>query len=207
MYFLRTNYLTLNSECSLTGSILAGILTDAERTPPAELYSEPHWYACYTRARHEKQVEAQLRQRGMESYLPLVQQMRQWSDRKKAVQFPLFPSYVFGRFRLADLHNVLTTPGVSTIVRANGYPTPIPPGDLDNVKHFVAALADSGLEPDPRPFLAEGQWVRVMEGPFEGVEGIVVEARGRKRVLVGLAAIGQGLEIDIDTRLLKAIKR
>jgi transcription termination/antitermination protein NusG len=191
----------------LTGSILAGILTDAERTPPAELYSEPHWYACYTRARHEKQVEAQLRQRGMESYLPLVQQMRQWSDRKKAVQFPLFPSYVFGRFRLADLHNVLTTPGVSTIVRANGYPTPIPPGDLDNVKHFVAALADSGLEPDPRPFLAEGQWVRVMEGPFEGVEGIVVEARGRKRVLVGLAAIGQGLEIDIDTRLLKAIKR
>jgi hypothetical protein len=46
-----------------------------------------------------------------------------------------------------------------------------------------------------------------MEGPFEGVEGIVVEARGRKRVLVGLAAIGQGLEIDIDTRLLKAIKR
>jgi transcriptional antiterminator NusG len=191
----------------LTGSILAGILTDAERTPPAELYSEPHWYACYTRARHEKQVEAQLRQRGMESYLPLVQQMRQWSDRKKAVQFPLFPSYVFGRFRLADLHHVLTTPGVSTIVRANGYPTPIPPGDLDNVKHFVAALADSGLEPDPRPFLAEGQWVRVMEGPFEGVEGIVVEARGRKRVLVGLAAIGQGLEIDIDTRLLKAIKR
>ena len=191
----------------MTGSILAGILTDAERTPPAELYSEPHWYACYTRARHEKQVEAQLRQRGMESYLPLVQQMRQWSDRKKAVQFPLFPSYVFGRFRLADLHAVLTTPGVSTIVRANGYPTPIPPGDLDNVKHFVAALADSGLEPDPRPFLAEGQWVRVMEGPFEGVEGIVVEARGRKRVLVGLAAIGQGLEIDIDTRLLKAIKR
>ena len=191
----------------MTGSILAGILTDAERTPPAELYSEPHWYACYTRARHEKQVEAQLRQRGMESYLPLVQQMRQWSDRKKTVQFPLFPSYVFGRFRLADLHAVLTTPGVSTIVRANGYPTPIPPGDLDNVKHFVAALADSGLEPDPRPFLSEGQWVRVMEGPFEGVEGIVVEARGRKRVLVGLAAIGQGLEIDIDTRLLKAIKR
>jgi transcriptional antiterminator NusG len=191
----------------LTGSILAGILTDAERTPPAELYSEPHWYACYTRARHEKQVEAQLRQRGMESYLPLVQQVRQWSDRKKTVQFPMFPSYVFGRFTLTDLHAVLTTPGVSTIVRANGYPTPIPPGDLDNVKHFVAALADSGLEPDPRPFLSEGQWVRVMEGPFEGVEGVVVEARGRKRVLVGLAAIGQGLEIDIDTRLLKAIKR
>jgi transcription antitermination factor NusG len=191
----------------LTGSILADILSDAERTPPARLYAEPHWYACYTRARHEKQVETQLRERGLDSYLPLVTQVRQWSDRKKAVQFPLFPSYVFGRFTLSEVHAVLTTPGVSTIVRANGYPTPIPSGDLDNVKHFVAALAESGIEPDPRPFLAEGQWIRVSQGPFEGVEGIVVERRGRKRVLVGLAAIGQGLEIDIDTRLLKAIKR
>ena len=191
----------------MAGSILAGILSDAERTPPERLYSEPHWYACYTRARHEKQVETQPRQRGVDSYLPLVQQVRQWSDRKKAVQFPLFPSYVFGRFTLSEVHAVLTTPGVSTIVRANGYPTPIPSGDLDNVKKFVAALAELGLEPDPRPFLTEGQWVRVLEGPFEGVEGVVVERRGRKRVLVGLAAIGQGLEIDIDTRLLKPVKR
>lgn len=191
----------------MTGSILAGILSDAERTPPDRLYAEPHWYACYTRARHEKQVEAQLRQRGLDSYLPVVKQVRQWSDRKKAVQFPLFPSYVFGRFTLSEVHAVLTTPGVSTIVRANGYPTPIPAGDLENVRRFVAAIAELGLDPDPRPFLTEGQWVRVQEGPFEGVEGVVVERRGRKRVLVGLAVIGQGLEVDIDTRLLKPIKR
>lgn len=191
----------------MAGSILAGVLSDAERTPPAQLYTEPHWYACYTRARHEKQVEVQLRQRGLESYLPLVQQIRQWSDRKKAVQFPLFPSYVFGRFTLSEVHAVLTTPGVSTIVRANGYPTPIPERDLENVKTFVSALAESGIQPDARPFLAEGQWVRVLEGPFEGVEGVVVERRGRKRVLVGLAAIGQGLEVDIDTRLVKPIRR
>jgi transcriptional antiterminator NusG len=191
----------------VTGSILAGILTDAERTPPAQLYAEPHWYACYTRARHEKQAESQLRQRGLESYLPLIQQIRQWSDRKKVVQFPLFPSYVFGRFTLREVHAVLTTPGVSTIVRANGYPTPIPDADLNNVKRFADALAESGIEPETRPFLTEGQWIRVLEGPFEGVEGVVVERRGRKRVLVGLAAIGQGLEIDIDTRLLRPIKR
>lgn len=191
----------------MAGSILAGVLSDAECTPPAQLYTVPHWYACYTRARHEKQVETQLKQRGLESYLPLVQQVRQWSDRKKAVQFPLFPSYVFGRFTLSEMHAVLTTPGVSTIVRANGYPTPIRERDLENVKTFVSALAEAGLEPDRRPFLLEGQWVRVLEGPFAGVEGIVVERRGRKRVLVGLAAIGQGLEIDIDTRLLKPIRR
>lgn len=182
-------------------------MSDAERTPPAQLYEAPHWYACYTRARHEKQVETLLRERGFESYLPLVAMERQWKDRRKLVQFPLFPSYVFGRFTLKELHGVLTTPGVSTIVRANGYPTPIPERDIANVQTFVRALTTAGIEAEQRPFLAEGQWVKVLEGPFEGVEGIVVEQRGRKRVLVGLEAIGQGLEIDIDTRLLKPIRR
>jgi transcription antitermination factor NusG len=189
------------------GSILAGILTETERTPPDKLYEEPHWFACYTRARAEKRVEALLKQRGFESYLPLIAQVRQWKDRKKVIEFPLFPSYVFGRFTLKQLHGVLTTPGVSTIVRANGYPTPVPERDILNVQRFARAIVETGIEPDKRPFLAEGQWVRVLDGPFEGVEGIVVEQRGRKRVLVGVQAIGQGLEIDIDTRLLKPIRR
>lgn len=189
------------------GAKLAGILNDAERLPPEQLYEAPHWYACYTRARHEKQVESLLRERGFESYLPLVSVERQWKDRKKLVQFPLFPSYVFGRFTLKEMHGVLTTPGVSTIVRSNGYPTPIPERDIDNVQRFARAMAVSGETGDQRPFIGTGHWVRVLEGPFEGVEGVVVEQRGRKRVLVGVEAIGQGLEIDIDTRLLKPIRR
>lgn len=191
----------------MKGSILAGALGSAGQTAPEHLYSEPHWFACYTRARHEKQVELLLQQRGFESYLPLVPQMRQWKDRKKLVEFPLFPSYVFGRFTLKELHGVLTTPGVSTIVRANGYPTPIPERDIENVRRFATAISETGIEPEQRPFLAEGQWVKVLDGPFEGIEGIVIEQRGRKRVLVGVEAIGQGLEIDIDTRLLKPIRR
>jgi transcription antitermination factor NusG len=191
----------------MKGFILAGTRNEAERNPPDHLYSEPHWYACYTRARHEKQVEQLLQQRGFESFLPLIPRVRQWKDRKKLVEFPLFPSYVFGRFTLTELHGVLTTPGVSTIVRASGYPTPIPERDIENVRRFAQAIAETGVEPEQRPYLEEGQWVRVLEGPFEGVEGIVIEQRGRKRVLVGVEAIGQGLEIDIDARLLKPIRR
>jgi len=191
----------------MAGSILAAILTDSERTPPQLLYTEPHWYACYTRSRHEKHVEAALRDRGFESYLPVVPRVRQWKDRRKMVDFPLFPSYVFGRFTLKELHAVLTTRGVSTIVRANGYPTPIEEAEILNVRRFAAAISQTGVEPDQRPFLVEGQWVKVVEGPFEGVEGIVVEQRGRKRVLVGVEAIGQGLEIDIDAKLLRPIRR
>lgn len=189
------------------GSILAGVRAHLERTPPEQLYAEPHWFACYTRARHEKQVESLLRQRGFESYLPLIPTVRQWKDRRKLVEFPLFPSYVFGRFTLKELHGVLTTPGISTVVRANGYPTPIPEIDIANVQRFAQGIAESGSQFEQRPFLTEGQWVKILEGPFEGVEGIVVEQRGRKRVLVGVEAIRQGLEIDIDARLLKPIRR
>jgi transcription antitermination factor NusG len=173
-------------------------------TPPA-LYVEPRWYACYTRARHEKQVHDLLLQRGRESYLPLVPQMRQWKDRKKLVEMPVFPSYVFSRFTLRDLHEILTIPGVSTIVRSNGYPTPIADREIENVRKFADALAETGTLPEVRPLIDEGDWVRINDGPFQGVEGIVIEQRGRRRVLVGLKAIGSALEIDIDTRSLRTI--
>jgi len=174
---------------------------------PAVLYLEPRWYACYTRARHEKQVESLLAQKGLESYLPVVPQERQWKDRKKLVAWPLFPSYVFARFTLRDVHDVLVVPGVSTIVRVDGRPTPIPDQELENVRRFVGVVAQTGALPEVRPLIEEGDWVRVVEGPFLGVEGRVVERRGRRRVLVGLGAIGQGLEVDIDTQMLKVIAR
>ena len=164
---------------------------------------EARWYACYTRSRHEKQVDRLLRQRGIESYLPVVPRVRQWKDRKKLVAWPLFPSYVFGRFGLEELHQVLSTPGVATVVRANGQPVPIAAEDVENVRRFAAALADHEMDLEVRPFLREGQWVEVTDGPFEGVRGVVIERRNRRRVLVGLEAIGQGLEIDVDTRLLR----
>jgi transcription termination/antitermination protein NusG len=172
---------------------------------PAALYASPHWYACSTRARHEKRVSEQLSRRGVETYLPVVLRERQWSDRRKLVEFPMFPGYVFGRFTLEEIQRVVTVPGVATVVRHNGVPSPIPEGELENVRRFVAALAETGEIPEPRP-LEPGEAVRVMHGPFEGVEGVVVERRGRRRVLVGLKTIGQGMEIDIDGRNLHPIR-
>ncbi len=173
--------------------------------PPAELFARRHWYACFTRARHEKRVRTALAQRGFEAYLPLYPRKRQWKDRKKVVDWPLFPSYVFLRMTLRELHRVLATPGVSTVVRTGEYPTPIPEAELENVRRFVHALTVSGSEPDPWPFLREGQWVRVVRGPFEGVYGIIRERRGRKRMLVGLEKIGQGFEVDIAAGDLKPV--
>ena len=187
-----------------------GLAPRDEATPgtaPPALYVEARWYACYTRSRHEKRVEALLSQKGIQSYLPVVPQLRQWKDRKTLVAWPLFPSYVFARFTLREVHDVLVVPGVSTIVRVDGRPIPIPDEELANVRRFAGALAETGVVPKPRPLLREGEWVRIVEGPFLGVEGRVIERRGRRRVLVGLAAIGQGLEVDVDAQRLKVIAR
>src|SRR5438046_3559144 len=62
------------------------------------------WYAIQTRSRHEEFVDSQLKQRGVTTFLPLVNELRRWSDRQKLVQLPLFSSYVFARF-VASVEN------------------------------------------------------------------------------------------------------
>jgi transcription antitermination factor NusG len=164
---------------------------------PSRLYDEPHWYACHTRARHEKTVDALLRRAVIESYLPTTLRESRWKDRKKMVLFPLFPGYVFARFDLHQLTQVLCTHGVAAVVSARGYPTPIPASEIETVRLVTSAVTDPGTELESAPLMSKGHWVRVTAGPFRGVEGVVVERRGRQRVLVGITAIGQGLEVDI----------
>lgn len=182
---------------------LAWKLTEVENA--VETGAHRRWYACYTRARHEKRVDRLFSERGIESYLPIVPQTRQWKDRKKVVNWPMFPSYVFTRFAPREVSQVLRVPGVVSVVRSNGELVAVSVEELDNVRRFAHALATQQVQPELRPYLAEGQWVRVIDGPFEGITGIVIERRTRKRVLVGLKAIGQGLEVDIGTRSLTPI--
>lgn len=174
---------------------------------PERLYVVPQWYACFTRSRAEKRVEELLRERGLDSYLPRVVREQQWKDRKKKVEWPLFPGYVFGRFTLADVHTVLTTPGVSTIVRQGGVPSAIPDEELENVRKVARVLAELGELPPVRPLLDEGDRVMVVDGPFKGIVGVVSEVRGRGRILVGLTSIGQGLEIEVGERVLERLPR
>ncbi|MGH7504145.1 MAG: UpxY family transcription antiterminator, partial [Longimicrobiales bacterium] len=162
------------------------------------------WYAAYTFARREKKAQASLREYGFESYLPCVPRVRQWHDRKKVVEFPLFAGYIFVRFPPQRLHVLLDVPGVVYIVRANGQLASIGNAEIENIARFVSGLERSGVEPAQVTF-AEGHIVRVTEGPFQGVEGVVLQRRGRRRVLVGIRSIGIGFEVNIDNRLLQRV--
>ena len=170
------------------------------------------WYACYTRARHEKRVTAHLRDRGVEAYLPLVARLRQWHDRRKLVEFPLFPSYVFARFRGGELSRVLATPGMVDIVRFAGYPSAIPSAEIDNVRRLTSALRatpPSLAEPHLVPIIEEGEPVRIVSGPFAGIEGCIAQARGRNRALirVGIEIIRQGIQIEVGTASIRRLTR
>ncbi len=170
-----------------------------------ETRNKQYWYACYTRGRHEKQVEILLREREIESYLPLVRARRQWKDRVKLVDWPLFPSYVFGRFAMDDLSRVLATRGVVGVIRVGDRPVALSEDEIENVRRFAAALGSAGVEPEPEPLVEKGLRVRICEGPFTGVEGVVAETSRGRRVLVGVRGIGQGFAVDVDVRCLKPV--
>lgn len=180
-----------------TRAVEASFLPGRARAPDL-LYDEPHWYACQTRSRHEKVVERLLLHQNIETYLPVAVRESQWKDRRKQIAFPLFPGYVFARFTLHELIRVVSTHGVGRVVSARGYPTPIPSSEIESVRLLSTAAAATGIPAEPVDLVRQGTWVRVSAGPFKGVRGIVVERRGRRRVLVGIVAIGQGLEVDID---------
>jgi len=159
---------------------------------------ENHWYALYTRSRHEKRVAEALEQRGFDVYLPVIPRVSDWHDRKKTVLWPLFPGYVFVRFNRASASQVLSVPGSVQVIGVAGQPAPIPDEDIDNVRIFVAALTTTGVPPAVREVLESGTPAQIISGPFAGVRGMVLEDRSGKVVLqVGLKVIGQGLRLEV----------
>jgi transcription antitermination factor NusG len=165
------------------------------------------WYALYTRARHEKKVDRLLRLREFEVFLPLVPRESQWHDRRKIVDWPLFPGYVFARFGLKATAQILGTPGVATIVRQDGVPAAISDLEIENVRRLASVVTETGSLPEPTPMVECGQQARISKGPFTGVHGVVVQRRGSGRVLIqiGLDVIGQGIKLEIEESSLQEL--
>lgn len=165
--------------------------------PPPELVTDPHWYACRTKARAEKQVERRLADNGLETYLPLVKLERQWADRTKRVGFPLFPGYTFARFPQQDLLEVVKTPGLVMVLSEKGYPAPVREEELEAVRRFVAGIDETGKTPEPEDWWEPGTPIRVLTGPFAGMVGQLLETRGRRRVAVRLSALKMVYSVEL----------
>jgi transcription antitermination factor NusG len=152
------------------------------------------WYAIWTRSRHEHAVLDQLSGKHIEAFLPTIPRWSRWKDRKKKVDWPLFPGYCFARFHPDAALPVLKCPGVVSIVSFEGKPAPIPEYEIDGIRRLVA----SELQFDPCPLIREGTMVEVTHGALKGVIGRLVRKGARARLILSVDLIGQAVSVEVD---------
>jgi transcription antitermination factor NusG len=138
----------------------------------------------------------ELQLRGIDTYLPLLTEIRRWSDRRKEVEVPLFSCYTFVSVgpRPEERLMVLRTPGVLRFVGSNHRPAPILDSELANVRAVLAGAANFS----EYPFLKVGQRVRICGGALKGVEGILVSRNGESGLVVSVDAIQRSLLVRIE---------
>ena len=169
-----------------------------------KLNIEKKWYAIYTKSRTEKKVNQFLIEKGIEVYLPLQKRLKQWSDRKKWVEEPLFRSYIFVKILEKEYLNVLKSDGVVKFVNFSGKRIPIPPAQIETVKLLLAN--EINIEVSTKDFIVN-EHVEVIAGVLMGLQGTLTEFRGKYKVLIKIETIGQVLLIDIPLSYLKKIDK
>ncbi len=158
------------------------------------------WYAIWTRSRHEQVVREQLEGKGLDAFLPTITRWSRWKDRKKQIEWPLFPGYCFARFESRERLPVLQCSGVVSIVSFDGEIVPIPEHEIDAIRRLV----DSDLQFDPCPFIREGAMVEVVHGPLKGVVGRLVRKGAHARLVLSVDLIGQAVSVEVDAADIRA---
>ncbi len=172
--------------------------------PPEEV-NRQHWYALYTRSRHEKKAKALLEESGVEAYLPLVKKWHVWSDRKKLVEMPLLPSYIFVRTDVSNYltyYDILNTPGVVRFITFEGKAVAVPEIQIATLRRLNSAGVDMEcMDVSPEP----GTPVKVMQGPMKGYQGEVVSAGKNKKLVLRLDVIDKCITLNIPLAMVEKV--
>jgi transcription antitermination factor NusG len=155
------------------------------------------WYAVQTRARNEKVIAERLQGQGLTTFLPLVSEVRRWSDRKKKIELPLFSCYVFVKMLASndeERMRVYRTNGVFRIVSMRGEAIPIPEEQIEALRTVVAQQVPWSAH----PFLKIGQRVRIRGGSLEGVQGVLLSCNGDRTLIISVDAIQRSLAVRVE---------
>lgn len=163
--------------------------------------SSSPWHALYTRHQHESAVAQALFLKGFEIFLPQFKSRRRWKDRHKELMLPLFPNYVFIRGGLDRMLQIVTTPGVYSLVSWAGRPAVISGEEIEAVRRLV----ESHLPIEPCPFLKCGDRVRVKSGPLEGIEGILVRKAGGFRLVLSVEMLARSASVEVDVTMVERL--
>ncbi len=164
--------------------------------------SNKTWYAIYVKSRAEKSVAKELEYAEVEHYLPLIKRLKQWSDRKKWVEEPLFRSYLFVYIEQAQYYTVLQTAGVVKYITFEKKAVPIPPQQIEAIKYYLN-------EKDPEQLSAEdwkeGKKVEIISGGMTGLYGELIEIKNKHRVKVEIEVVGQTLLVQVPKSKLRLV--
>lgn len=153
------------------------------------------WWAVYTRHQHEKVVAEMLAAKDFEVFLPLYESTRRWKDRRMVLSMPLFPCYVFVRGGIGRKLQVVTTPGIHTILYRGENVAVIPDQEIQAIQKAI----DGSCCVEPHPFLKCGMRVRVIRGSLEGVEGILTRKKNLFRLVLSVDMLAQSVSVEVDS--------
>ena len=159
----------------------------------APLKTQHFWYAVRTRSNFEKIAATFLEAKGFKYFLPLYRTRKKWSDRVVESSAPLFPAYVFSKFCPRETSQILSTPGVVSIVSFAGKPAPITDEEIEAVERVLHC----GKAAEPCSYLSEGQRIRINQGALCGVEGILLR-KGNWRLVISIQLLQRSVAVEID---------
>ena len=161
------------------------------------------WYVLQCRVRKESMISAQLEGQGFQCFLPKYKSIREWSDRKKVVEQPLFPGYVFCRFEYSQRRPVVLTPGVLQVVGCGKSPIPVEQKEIEAIQLAVA----SELPSQPWPYMEIGERVRIHTGKLAGLEGILINFKGNHRVVLSVTLLQRSVALEVDLAWIASLEK
>jgi transcriptional antiterminator RfaH len=160
------------------------------------------WYPVYTYPRAEKKAFQALTDKGLETYLPLQRQLRQWSDRKKFVEEPLIKSYLFVRIKEHEQTEVLMTKGISRFIYFSGKVASMPQKQIDDLKLLMASSFELEITEEK---LQAGEKVVIKAGPLKGLKGEIISYRSQKQLVLRLEDLGYSIIIHVAASLINRL--
>ena len=163
-----------------------------------DIHEEKKWHALYVKSRSEKRVLSQLEEMGFQAYLPLITVVKQWSDRRKKIEEPLFKSYVFVYSNDKQYIPILNVSGVVRFVSFEREAVVVPENQIVAIKKFVSDF-ESGEEYKMHndEELKVGQKVRIINGPMKGLTGRLETIRNKRHLIVFIDVVGQCIPVHI----------
>ncbi len=157
------------------------------------LFNARGWFAAHVRYQREQAVSALLAVKGIETYVPTFAVISQWADRKKQLDRPLFPGYVFCRMGAGEWFKIQSSAGVLRIIGVGKQPIEIDPHEMEAIHLMEAA----GVPRKPCPYVTVGDLVEVKSGPMSGFTGILKELRNERTLIISIGLLKRSVAIDL----------